>query len=212
MWGCFWTMAHTVGDCDFSPILITMKKDLKQISMQIEHILQVFDQEHQCFLGEFQAISDTLADVQSRAASFYLNCYLSPFTNKYPELSTCVRNLSERHHGALIIVERKDPLDPLMQSGTPIRAEINSALLESIFYPGNPLHDGAVLIRADQIISAKNILPLSHSTELAARLGTRHRAALGLSESSDAIVLVVSEETGTASFAIQGHLYPLYTH
>jgi diadenylate cyclase len=205
-------MANPVGDCDFSPMLITMKKDLKHISMQIEQILRSFDQENQCFLGELQSISGTLADVQSRAATFYLNCYLTPFTNKYLDLSYCVRNLSERHHGALIVVERTDPLDPLIQNGTPIRAEINSALLESIFYPGNPLHDGAVLIRSDRIISAKNILPLSSSTELTAKLGTRHRAAVGLSERSDAIVLVVSEETGMASFAIQGQLYPLFTH
>lgn len=200
------------GDCDFSPMLITMKQDLKQVSLQLERIVDEFDQEHHCYLGEFQRISLMLTDVQTRAATFYLNCYLSPYTSKYADLATCVRNLADRHHGALIVVERGDKLDLQLQDGTPIKAEINSALLESIFYPGNTLHDGAVLIRTDQIISAKNILPLSHTSELPPKRGTRHRAAVGLSEVSDAIVLVVSEETGDASFAIQGQLFPLYTH
>ncbi|MFK7693828.1 sporulation-specific diadenylate cyclase CdaS [Paenibacillus sp. HJGM_3] len=205
-------MAQPNGDCDFSPMLISLKQDLKQVSLKLDHIVNEFDQEHRCFLGEFQRIAMMITDVQTRAATYYLSCYLSPYTSKYADLATSVRNLADRHHGALLVVERNDPLDAHLQGGTSIKAEINPALLESIFYPGNPLHDGAVLIRTDRIISAKNILPLSRNLELPAKRGTRHRAAVGLSELSDAIVLVVSEETGDASFAIKGELYPLYIH
>ena len=86
---------------------------------------------------------------------------------------------------------------------------MSSALLESIFYSGNPLHDGAVLIRNHEIISAANILPVSDRKSNVKKLGTRHRAALGISELTDALVLVVSEETGRATFALDGNLYPI---
>ena len=84
-------------------------------------------------------------------------------------------------------------------------------MLKTIFFPGNPLHDGAVLIRGNQIVSAANVLPLTTKVISERKLGTRHRAALGLTELSDALVLVVSEETGKVSFAINGNLYPINT-
>ena len=86
---------------------------------------------------------------------------------------------------------------------------MTNSLLESIFYPGNPLHDGAVLIKGDKIYSAANVLPLSNVVLGGKKLGTRHRAALGLSEKSDALVLVVSEESGIISFAIDGSLFSI---
>ena len=149
--------------------------------------------------------------MESVAASFYLNCYLSAFTDKFEDLSVCVQRLSHRNHGALIVVERGDPLDPFIQKGTDVGAILTPALLEAIFYPGNPLHDGAVLIRANQIVSAANVLPLTTAVISGKKLGTRHRAALGLTEQSDALVLVVSEETGRVSFALNGKLYPINT-
>ena len=88
---------------------------------------------------------------------------------------------------------------------------MSPSLLESIFYPGNPLHDGAVLVRENQIVSAANVLPLTKTVISGKKLGTRHRAAIGLSEQSDALVLVVSEETGKISFAFGGKLYPVNT-
>src|SRR5699024_9920588 len=104
---------------------------------------------------------------------------------------------------------RKESLDPWVQRGTPIGAAMTHSLIESIFYPGSPLHDGAVILKGNQIISAANILPLTQQTTTYTNLGTRHRAAIGLSEKTDALVIVVSEETGQTSFALGGRLYPV---
>lgn len=146
-----------------------------------------------------------------KASSFYLNCYLSPYTDKYSELSICVQNMSQRRHGGLIVIQRNDSLDDLIQTGISIQAELTHSLLESIFFPGNPLHDGAVMVNGNQIVSAANILPLTNRIFGDKKLGTRHRSALGLSERSDALVLIVSEETGQVSFACEGNLYPINT-
>jgi diadenylate cyclase len=110
------------------------------------------------------------------------------------------------------VIEREDSLETLIRPGIPMGAELTHSLLESIFYPGNPLHDGAVLVRLNKIVSAANVLPLSDIYTGDKKLGTRHRAALGLSERSDALVLVVSEETGRVSFAKGGKMYPITTH
>lgn len=108
----------------------------------------------------------------------------------------------------LIIIEREKSLEAYIQSGIEIQAHLTVPLLESIFYPGNSLHDGAVLVKNNHIISAANILPLSQQALTSNRkLGTRHRAAIGLSEVSDALIFVVSEETGITSFALDGTLY-----
>lgn len=185
---------------------------MKNISERIQRSLDSMDRDDYCLLGEFEQIKASFATIESRAATFYLNCYLSPFTDKYVDISNSIQNLSERRHGALIAVERNDPVDPLIQPGIPIGAFVSPTLLESLFYPGSPLHDGAVLIRTNQIISAKNILPLANSMQTDRKLGTRHRAAIGLTERSDAIVLIVSEETGQASFAANGKIYPVILH
>ncbi|HOU23640.1 MAG TPA: diadenylate cyclase CdaA [Anaerolineae bacterium] len=116
------------------------------------------------------------------------------------------RMLSEAHQGALIILERTTGLQAYADSGVPIHAQVSSELLLTIFYPNTALHDGAVIIREDQIIAAAAVLPLS-SGRLADRyLGTRHRAALGISEQSDAIAVVISEETGSISVAHNGRM------
>lgn len=96
---------------------------------------------------------------------------------------------------------------PFIHNGIQIDARVSQALIETIFYPGGPVHDGGTLIRGDIIISAGNILPLTNREVNGRVLGTRHRAALGLSELTDAVILVVSEESGRISFAYKGELF-----
>lgn len=195
--------------CDFSPIKQLVKEELIQILNDVQQSIDSIDDENHCLLGNFARIKQHFFSIESNAASFYLMCYLSPYTDSYLDLSVSVKNLSEKRYGALIVIERDDPVDALIQRGTQIGAAFTSPLLESIFIPGSPLHDGAVVIKRNQIVSAANVLPLSNAHAGPQKLGTRHRAAIGLSERSDALVLVISEETGKASFALHGKLYPI---
>jgi diadenylate cyclase len=204
-------MTTPAKQCDFSPMKQLIKEELQLITHRLGGILNTLDNEGDCLLGELEQIKKGFLHIESNAATFYLSCYLSPHTDRYMDLSLCIQRLSEKRHGALIAVERHTKLDPFIQSGVPIGAAVTHTLLESIFYPGNPLHDGAVLIRSNHIVSAKNILPLTLMQNNERITGTRHRAAVGLSELSDAIVLVVSEETGRASFSVKGQLYPVIT-
>ncbi|HPY00437.1 MAG TPA: diadenylate cyclase CdaA [Candidatus Marinimicrobia bacterium] len=117
------------------------------------------------------------------------------------------RELVRRKWGGLFVLVREVGLKPIKERATPINAEVSASLLVSIFNPGSPLHDGAVLIQNDIIEAAGCILPLSDSPDLDPQMGTRHRAALGISEESDAVVVVVSEETQKIAVAYQGILY-----
>ncbi len=121
-------------------------------------------------------------------------------------LLKAVIDLSETKTGAIIVLEKKNPLDDYIDTGIVIKAKLVDELLISIFYKNNPLHDGAVIIRGDLIFSAGCLLPLTEEFLIDERLGTRHRAAIGLSEKTDALVIVVSEETGTISLAEEGKL------
>ena len=120
------------------------------------------------------------------------------------EIVRGVETLAERRHGALIVIERNVGLRNFIETGTRIDAKVSAELLVTLFSPGSPLHDGAVMVREDSIVAAACILPLSSDPRLAATLGTRHRAALGLSEESDAAVIVVSEQTGGISVCYRG--------
>ena len=122
------------------------------------------------------------------------------------ELVNAVDTLSKSKTGALIAIEQKTGLGEIISSGTEIDAIVSSALLENIFVVNTPLHDGATIIRNDRIIASGCVLPLSDNSDISKKLGTRHRAAIGLSESSDSLVLVVSEETGTVSLSVNGRL------
>ena len=126
--------------------------------------------------------------------------------NVIENISRASWKMSQTKTGALIVIERNTRLGEYMHSGTIINALVSSELLGNIFVPNTPLHDGAVIIRGNQIITAGCVLPLTANTNLTSELGTRHRAALGLSEASDAVVVVVSEETGKISLAINGSL------
>lgn len=114
--------------------------------------------------------------------------------------------LSRRRVGALIVIEQKTLLGEILESGTMLDAVISSELIENVFEPNTPLHDGAMVIRNRRILAAGCFLPLTQNLELGHELGTRHRAALGVTEVSDALVLVVSEETGIISAALEGKL------
>ena len=107
--------------------------------------------------------------------------------------------------GALIVIERATPLDDIVQTGEVIDANINKLLIENIFFKNSPLHDGAMIISKRRIKAAGCILPVSHNMDIPKELGLRHRAALGISQDSDAIAVIVSEETGRISVAIKGN-------
>ena len=116
------------------------------------------------------------------------------------------RFMSDRQIGALIVVERNQNVEDIVEGCVYIDATVSVELLITIFYPMTPLHDGAVVIRGERIAFASCVLPLSKSADLPKKYGTRHRAALGISEESDAVAIVVSEETGEISLAVEGRL------
>ena len=122
------------------------------------------------------------------------------------EITQCLLRLSRRRVGALIVFEQKTGLKDVMETGTAIDAMISGPLLENIFEPNTPLHDGAVIICGQRIAAAACVLELTKSTSVSRELGTRHRAGLGVSETTDAVVLIVSEETGIISMAREGRL------
>ncbi len=114
--------------------------------------------------------------------------------------------LSEHRQGALVVFQRETGLEDIATTGVHIHAEVSAELLETIFHTGSPLHDGAVIIHSGQILAAGCVLPLAEGSTRGGRLGTRHRAALGLTTRGDAIVVIVSEETGAVSLALAGRL------
>lgn len=122
-----------------------------------------------------------------------------------PVVYSCI-NMSKSHTGALIVIERSMPLESYEMSGDIIDARINTRLIENIFFKNSPLHDGAMIIAHDRIKSAGSILPVSHDTNVPRHLGLRHRSALGISQATDAVAVVVSEETGAISIAYGGTL------
>jgi len=117
-----------------------------------------------------------------------------------------VERLSDVRIGALMAIEQNIQLQESVESGIPVHCLATPEMLETIFFPNNAIHDGGVIIKGDQIAYAACIFPLTRRQDLNKTLGTRHRAAIGLSEETDAIIVVVSEETGAISYAFQGEL------
>lgn len=122
------------------------------------------------------------------------------------EMVKACKEMSWSRTGALVIFERSDSLDEIIKTGTRVDAKVVDELIRNIFYEGAPLHDGAMIIRDGQICAAGCVLPLSDNRNLSKELGTRHRAAVGMSERADSVSLVVSEETGAISIALRGQL------
>ena len=123
------------------------------------------------------------------------------------EIEDAVVNMAGSKIGALIVIEGKEQLQSLIDDAIQLDAQVNSQLLESIFFPNSPLHDGAVIIRGDRIVAARAILPLTRSKEISPHLGTRHRAAMGIAEESDAVTIMISEESGGVCIAYDGELH-----
>ena len=146
------------------------------------------------------------------AMSFMRKFFSNAKTDKHitdyrlAQLVLACRNMARNKTGALIVITRNSDLDLFVQSGEKINANISSRLIETIFFKNSPLHDGAMIISDKRIRATSCIIPISRNQDIPKRLGLRHRAALGITENSDAIAVVVSEETGQISWAINGNL------
>lgn len=121
-------------------------------------------------------------------------------------ISKAVESMSASRTGALMVIERETSLNDIVETGTVIDAAISSEMIGNVFYEGAPLHDGAVIIRGGRLYAAGCVLPLTQNKKLGKELGTRHRAGIGITEASDALVIIVSEETGVISLAENGEL------
>ena len=161
-------------------------------------------------LQKMYEIREGLNQLEQGLLLSHLKCCISPNINVPGEVVLSLYKLSEKRHGAIIVMEHENNLDEHLQGGAVIDAVVSAPILENIFYPGSPLHDGAVVIRDSNIRKVGVLLPLApHTSELQALgLGSRHRAALGLSQVSDALIIVISEEKGWISLAFKGQLYP----
>lgn len=122
------------------------------------------------------------------------------------ELTQAVRRMSETKTGALIVMVHRSPLEFITETGDKIDALINRRLIENLFFKNSPLHDGAVVMTTERIVAARCTLPMSENQNIPANFGMRHRAAVGLTEQTDATVIVVSEQTGNISFVKEGHM------
>jgi len=140
---------------------------------------------------------------QSRVVRLFYKGGELPILN---EIVDAVKTLSDRGYGALIVLVREVGVGAIIETGVKINARVSSALLASIFTPRTPLHDGAVVIQEGMIAAAKCLLPISENPAINPSMGMRHRAAIGLSEESDAVIVVVSEETSAVSIAVGGKL------
>ena len=138
----------------------------------------------------------------------FLKSEITLATDSDTLLNAC-KKMSKTKTGALIVIERTNSLDFLIKTGDNMNAEINEVLLESIFYKNSPLHDGATIIRDNYVVATRVILPISDSINIPSRFGLRHRAAFGVSEKTDAVCLLVSEETGEISYIKDGN-FELY--
>ncbi|HKL11940.1 MAG TPA: diadenylate cyclase CdaA [Clostridia bacterium] len=147
------------------------------------------------YLGRSKLVAKSIVEIKDEEVK-----------DRIDEIVSAAASLSRQKIGALIILERETGINDVIETGTKIEARISSSLLINIFFPNSPLHDGAVIIRDDRIMAAGCFLPLSENSSLSKELGTRHRAGLGITETTDAVVIIVSEETGAISVAREGKL------
>ena len=157
------------------------------------------------FQPELRRMLDHLANMKL-AKLFGTNRPVQEMDQVISQTVMACEAMSRKKEGALIVFSREQQLEEYFKTGTPIDAQVSEQLLRNIFFKNSPLHDGAMIIRDGRIAAAGCVLPLSESPRLSADLGTRHRAGVGMSEASDAVVVVVSEETGAISVAVGGML------
>ena len=122
------------------------------------------------------------------------------------EVTEAIRNLASRRVGALIVLEREVGLNEYIEIGTRLDARVSRELIESVFLPGSPIHDGALVIQKRRVTAVRCLLPLSANPNLRTTMGTRHRAAIGVTEETDAVAIVVSEQEGTIALVVGGNL------
>ncbi len=147
------------------------------------------------YIGRTKFLTKSIVDIEHEEIEMMIE-----------EIVEATGSLSRQKIGALMVIERETGLNEVVETGTAIKGKLSRGLLINIFIPNTPLHDGAVVIRKDNILAAGCFLPLSDSNNLSKDLGTRHRAAIGIAERSDALVVIVSEETGAISIAEHGRL------
>jgi diadenylate cyclase len=193
----------------------TIKEKLEELKSRVTQLHEDIPCLKQCshlsnLLQKLYEIREGLNHLEQGLLRTHLKCCISPNIKVPGEVVLAVSKLSAKRHGAIIVIEQETNLDEYLKGGAIIHANISAPILENIFYPGSPLHDGAVVIRDANIRKASVLLPLApHTSELEALgLGSRHRASLGLSQVSDALIIVVSEEKGWISMALRGQLYP----
>lgn len=176
--------------------------DFKALSFIMSSILAVWVV---AFVIVFQPeIRNALARIgRQRSIKFFLKVEETPVIE---EIVDAVKKMSEDRIGALLLIEKSIGLKDIIDTGIQIDAQVRSSLIRTIFFPDTPLHDGACVIRRDTIVAAGCVLPLSENPNLSGKYGLRHRAALGIAEQSDAVCIVVSEETGRISFAYKSKL------
>ena len=191
------------------------KEKLEELKNHLDHLYKIIPYLKQCshlnhHLQEVFKLREGLNQLEFGFLQTHFKCCIDPGIKIPGEVIVSVSKLSAKRHGAIIVFEQDDDLDDYLQGGVIIDAVVSSPLLEGIFYPGSQLHDGAVFIRNTRVIKAGCLLPFAPTpSELEAlSLGTRHQAALGLSQVSDALIIVVSEEKGWISLALQGRLFP----
>ena len=192
-----------------------IKEKLEELKFRVVQLHEGIPCLKQCsqlgnLLQKMYEIREGLNQLEQGLLQTHLKCCISPNIKLPGEVILALSRLSEKRHGAIIVMEHEDSLDEYLQGGAVIEAPVSAPILENIFFPGSPLHDGAVVIRDSNIRKASVLLPLApHTSELEALgLGSRHRAALGLSQVSDALIIVISEEKGWISMALRGQLYP----
>lgn len=138
-----------------------MRTHLMNIMKDASDIIDSLDETEQCLLCDLEALHDQFNEMHAEASSFYLQAYMEEFTPGFAQFSLAIENLSKQKHGALIVIQRRDEVEDFIQKGTNLHAKISASLIESIFYPGNPLHDGALLVKENTLVSAANVLPLT---------------------------------------------------